>query len=187
MYTIGKLAEKFGLSRSTLLYYDRVGLLRPRGHFKGAYRQYSEDDATRLESIRQYREAGLSVTAISDLLDSDKRGEMRKILESRLCELNDEILNLREQQHLLATLLGRNETAKASDTLSKKSWATLLASAGFDGAAMDEWHARFEQTAPEKHEQFLRRLRISKDEIKAIRQQAAKLHIDRTKCANIHT
>ena len=29
MLTVGVLARRFGLARSTLLYYDRSGLLRP--------------------------------------------------------------------------------------------------------------------------------------------------------------
>lgn len=32
--TIGKLAQEYGLSRSTLLYYDRIGLLSPCSHRK---------------------------------------------------------------------------------------------------------------------------------------------------------
>jgi MerR family transcriptional regulator, thiopeptide resistance regulator len=184
MYTIGKLARKFGLSRSALLYYDRAGLLRPRGHAKGEYRLYDEEDAARLERIRQYREAGLSVNSIRDLL-STGRGEMRDILEKRLRELNGEILNLREQQHLLAQLLGSGRLASSRTTLTKNSWMELLKSAGFTGKDMDEWHARFEQTAPEKHEAFLRRLRLSKNEIKEIRKLAAKAATARAKTAEV--
>ena len=51
MYTIGKLAKKFDLSRSTLLYYDSIGLLKPSSRTESEYRQYSEDDAARLEQI----------------------------------------------------------------------------------------------------------------------------------------
>ena len=41
MLTIGKLARKFDLSRSTLLYYDRIGLLKPSGRTRANYRVYT--------------------------------------------------------------------------------------------------------------------------------------------------
>jgi DNA-binding transcriptional MerR regulator len=43
-YSISKLARAFGLSRSTLLYYDRIGLLAASGRTGSGYRCYSEKD-----------------------------------------------------------------------------------------------------------------------------------------------
>lgn len=40
--TVGRLTKKFGLSRSTLLYYDSIGLLTPAAHMKGEYRTYGQ-------------------------------------------------------------------------------------------------------------------------------------------------
>ena len=58
MYRISQLAEQFGLSRSTLLYYDRIGLLSPSARSEAGYRQYSAADRGRLESICSLRRAG---------------------------------------------------------------------------------------------------------------------------------
>ena len=41
-YSISKLARACGLSRSTLLYYDRLGLLPPSGRTGSGYRCYSD-------------------------------------------------------------------------------------------------------------------------------------------------
>ena len=38
MQTISQAAKKFKLSRSTLLYYDRIGLLRPTERTAAGYR-----------------------------------------------------------------------------------------------------------------------------------------------------
>lgn len=168
MYTIGKLARKFGIARSTLLYYDRKGLLRPRSHAKGEYRHYSEEEAARLERIRQYRDAGLSLSEILALLDNPKSVGIREILEGRLMELNREITDLREQQHVLARLLGRNATSRGK-TLTKETWTEMLQAAGFSQSDMIDWHARFEKNSPRKHEEFLRKLQIPEEEIKEIR------------------
>ena len=64
MITVGRLAKRFGLSRSTLLYYDSIGLLRPTGRSAKGYRLYSEDDAARLEKICLYRQTGLSLDEV---------------------------------------------------------------------------------------------------------------------------
>ena len=42
MYTIGKLAKAFGLSRSTLLYYDSIGLLNMRKSIVKRHTEYEE-------------------------------------------------------------------------------------------------------------------------------------------------
>lgn len=50
-YTVGRLVRRFGLSRSALLYYDTIGLLRPSRRARGDYRRYGPADARRLEQI----------------------------------------------------------------------------------------------------------------------------------------
>ena len=70
MYTIGQLSRCSGLSRSTLLYYDRKGLLNPTARTEANYRLYNDKDLTRLELILNYRETGISLEQIKQLLDS---------------------------------------------------------------------------------------------------------------------
>lgn len=174
MLTIGKLAKTVGLSRSTLLYYDRLGLLRPSGHLKGEYRLYSQKDATRLERICQYRKAGLSLKTIGRLLDECGKNEMNNILENRLLELNAELQRVQEQQTFIAALLGRNDLIREVRNLTKNSWMNLLSAAGFSERDMLNWHIRFERSDPEKHEQFLLRLQIPEHERRLIRNQTAR-------------
>ncbi|MCA9522798.1 MAG: MerR family transcriptional regulator [Myxococcales bacterium] len=58
-YTISALARSVGLARSTLLYYDRIGLLSPSSRSSASYRLYDEEARERLEAIRTYRAVGL--------------------------------------------------------------------------------------------------------------------------------
>jgi DNA-binding transcriptional MerR regulator len=44
MFTIGQVAKKYGLSRSTLIYYDNIGILTPSGRSESNYRLYSDND-----------------------------------------------------------------------------------------------------------------------------------------------
>lgn len=173
MYTIGKLANKYGLSRSTLLYYDRIGLLCPSGHAKGEYRQYSGDDDARLAKICEYRKAGIALKEIGKILDDPAETTMGDALEGRLAELNEEMAVLKNQQALIAGLLGRTDLLSEHEAMNKATWVSLLRAAGFGEDDMCRWHVQFERSAPDKHEQFLRQLHIPDDEISAIRSMAA--------------
>lgn len=51
MYSIRKLAEKYHLSRTALLYYESIGLLTASGKTAAGYRIYSEQDAQKLAQI----------------------------------------------------------------------------------------------------------------------------------------
>ncbi len=53
--SIGEIAKQYGLSRSTLLYYDAIGLLRPSGRSESNYRRYTGEDSRRLRLICMYR------------------------------------------------------------------------------------------------------------------------------------
>ena len=68
MFTVSKLARRCGLSRSTLLYYERAGLLAPAARSGANYRSYSEKDLRRLEQICVYRRAGLKLADIRAIL-----------------------------------------------------------------------------------------------------------------------
>jgi DNA-binding transcriptional MerR regulator len=78
---VGALARRFRLARSTLLYYDRLGLLRPSARKANGYRDYSEADGRRLEHIALYRRAGLPLREIRALLDGP-RTRVAAVLES---------------------------------------------------------------------------------------------------------
>jgi SAM-dependent methyltransferase len=57
--------------------------------------------------------------------------------------------------------------------LDKARWVSLLSAAGFSEDDMRRWHVQFERTAPDKHDEFLRRLSIPEREVSAIRAMAA--------------
>lgn len=168
MYTVGQLAKSFGLSRSTLLYYDEIGLLSPSARSASNYRLYSENDVRRMERISIYREAGLPLEAISKLLQ-DESESVYAVLERHLMKLNQEIAGLRRQQHVLANLLGDAQVLQGSRSVSKEQWVAMLASAGMSEDEMRKWHSEFERNFPEAHQDFLESLGIAEEEIAMIR------------------
>ena len=62
-YSITALAREQGLSRSTLLYYDRIGLLSPQSRSEANYRYYGEEQRQRLRQICALRAAGTDALA----------------------------------------------------------------------------------------------------------------------------
>ena len=72
MYKISELAAMFGLSRSTLLYYDRIAILQPSERSPAGYRIYTAEDRYHLERICGYRKAGLSLDRIRSALEEDQ-------------------------------------------------------------------------------------------------------------------
>lgn len=68
MYTIGKLAQKVGVTNDTVRYYEREGLLAPARKTDAGYRLYNEDTARRLRFIKQAQQCGFSLAEIGELL-----------------------------------------------------------------------------------------------------------------------
>jgi DNA-binding transcriptional MerR regulator len=172
MYRITELARQFGLSRSTLLYYDRVGLLSPSGRSGADYRLYSPADRDRLETICAYRRAGLTIEDIRALLamEGDDTGE---VLQKRLKMMGEEIRDLQAKQSLLAGMLRITAAGGPGAGVDKETWIAMLRAAGMDDDAMRRWHTEFERRAPEAHHRFLISLGITEAEALLIRRLSA--------------
>src|SRR5262245_50850229 len=167
-YSISKLARAFGLSRSTLLYYDRIGLLAPSGRTGSGYRSYSQKDYRRLERICQFREAGLTLKDIRGVLSSGGKPGAR-LLDKRMRETAATIVDLKNQQRILAKMFGRIASRKNSAPVDVDLWVEMLEAAGMDEGARKRWHTEFERRAPEAHDEFLLSLGIPRHEVAKIR------------------
>jgi MerR family transcriptional regulator, thiopeptide resistance regulator len=169
MLTVSKLARSFGLSRSTVLYYESIGLLKPALRTEGNYRNYSAEDRERLRQICVYREAGLSLEDIRMLLDrpdTDAAG----VLKRRLLEMDEEIAALRIHQRAILKLLKIDESQWRTEVITKDKWVSIMRGAGFNDDDMHRWHKQFEKSAPDEHQEFLEFLHIPKEEIGKIRE-----------------
>jgi DNA-binding transcriptional MerR regulator len=169
MYTIGQLAKRYALSRSTLIYYDSKGLLKPSGRTGSNYRMYSEGDVEKLERILLFRNAGLPLTAIGSILGKSA-SEVETALENRLIAINKEIQALRNQQSVILRILDSQEAAARTRIVTKEKWVAILRAAGLDDEGMENWHIEFERNSPEAHQDFLESIGIDSDEIADIRE-----------------
>jgi len=167
-FSISKLARAFGLSRSTLLYYDRIGILKPSGRTGSGYRYYSRKDYRRLERICHFREAGLTLKDILAVLSSGGKPGV-KLLDQRIRETAADIVDLKNQQRLLAGMLNRIASGNSLSPVDKELWVEMLQAAGMNQKARKRWHTEFERRAPEAHNEFLLSLGISSEEVGKIR------------------
>jgi DNA-binding transcriptional MerR regulator len=170
--TITKLARGCGLSRTTVLYYESVGLIRPAGRSTGNYRMYSDADFARLREICAYRASGLKLGDIRSILDRS-RGEAAAVLRRRLLEIASEIDKLREHQRAIARLLGETNLLRRNRKVTKQKWIEIMRAAGFSEEQMQRWHREFESAAPAEHQEFLEFLHIPPAEVKRIREWSA--------------
>jgi MerR family transcriptional regulator, thiopeptide resistance regulator len=161
------------LSRSTLLYYDKIGLLSPRERSGVDYRIYSEQDYRQMEEIARLRNAGIPLRVIKKLISGAASRRM-DILHSRLADINEEISRLRQQQNFILSLLDDKAIVSSTRVLTKEKWINYLRKAGLDEDGMERWHREFEASSPEAHQDFLESLGLTGEEIKQIRQRCQK-------------
>lgn len=170
---IGALARSQGLSRSTLLYYDRLGLLRAGRRSPSKYRLYTSADAKRLEQIRLHRQMGIPLKEIGTLLRDPGAGTSVEILRRRLQSLDGQIAELRKQQGSIVAIL-KLKTLQGGDMITKERWVDIMRAAGFSEKDMHNWHFQFEKMEPDAHQEFLESLGIDASEIARIREYSRK-------------
>ncbi|NLL66307.1 MAG: MerR family transcriptional regulator [Clostridiaceae bacterium] len=67
-YTVQKLGRLAGISTRTLRYYDEIGILKPARINSSGYRIYGQQEVDRLQQILFYRELGVSLENIKNIV-----------------------------------------------------------------------------------------------------------------------
>jgi len=96
---VAELASAVGLSRDTIRYYERAGLLPPPERTAGGYRSYDAGAVDRLRFIQGAQRLGLRLADIRDLLTVRDTGTCpcepaEELLRRRLAEVDSEISRL---------------------------------------------------------------------------------------------
>lgn len=96
---IGELAERTRVSRDTIRYYEKLGLLPISGRQSNStYKNYGLPALERLEQIQQFKTAGFTLLEIRDLLSPKNMQSSCVDLPSRLA---DKIQKIDEQIAML--------------------------------------------------------------------------------------
>lgn len=95
-YTVQKLGRIAGISTRTLRYYDEIGILKPARINSSGYRIYGQGEVDRLQQILFYRELGVSLESIKEIITSPSFNGVNALKEHR-----ESLLEKREQLNLL--------------------------------------------------------------------------------------
>jgi len=106
---IDAVAQRTGLTKRAIRYYEEIGLVSPSGRSEGNYRLYTEADVLRLERIQRMKQsAGFSLSEILEMLDAEGvRDRIRERFRSvedraeRVRMLDESISVLTRQRELL--------------------------------------------------------------------------------------
>ncbi|MDF2892406.1 MAG: transcriptional regulator, MerR family protein [Clostridia bacterium] len=95
-YTVQKLGSLAGISTRTLRYYDEIGILKPARINSSGYRIYGQKEVDRLQQILFYRELGVSLDSIKDIVTAPSFDGAHALREHR-----ERLLQKREQLDML--------------------------------------------------------------------------------------
>lgn len=114
-YTVNQLAKMAGVSPRTLRYYDEIGLLKPARISSSGYRIYGREQVDRLQQILFYRELGVELDKIKDIMNSPDFNELEALKAHY-----EKLLEKREQLDLLIknvskTILSKERSMKMED------------------------------------------------------------------------
>lgn len=108
LYTVKEVCEKYGITRKTLFYYDKIGLLSP-GKRLGTqlHKVYDSKEVQKLEMILRFRNAGLTIHEIKEMTKLtmkiiDYKGIMEKARQRLLKEKSRKEKELRNLEALIA-------------------------------------------------------------------------------------
>ena len=105
MYSIGQVAEMFGMPISTLRYYDKQGLF-PNMERVSGIRKFSEAEIEALRVIECLKKAGMEIKDIRQFMDRCKEGpatypQRKELFERQKAHMEEEIARMNRTLDML--------------------------------------------------------------------------------------
>ena len=92
--TIGDVSKIYGISKQTILYYEKLGLFPPAKIEENGYRYYTLDECYRLEIILTLKKLNLSLKDIQDYVEHRGAHMLKTLLEDARYGFDREINDL---------------------------------------------------------------------------------------------
>ncbi len=110
--TIGRLAERVGISVETTPYYERRRLLEQPARPASGYRCYGEDAVRRLAFIRRAKTLGFTLGEVQDLLELNTRSgspcsEVEETAGRTIARIEEQIGELTRIKKALGSLVAK--------------------------------------------------------------------------------
>ena len=108
-----QLAEKSGVSKDTLRYYEKIGLLSKPARGANGYRQYSQDNFYQLKFIKLAQSVGFTLQEIKPAIpfvNNPQPGcpQLRKAINDKLQEIDERIAQLDNAKVTLQSWMERH-------------------------------------------------------------------------------
>lgn len=142
MYSIHELSRLTGISPRTLRYYDEIGLLKPARTEASGYRFYGDRELHLLQQILFYRERGLDLRRIREILYREDFDVMAA-LEDHLRDLEARRTRM---DALIRTVQNTISSLKGEISMTDKEKF-----AAFKARLMEENEAKYGREIREKH------------------------------------
>src|SRR4051812_10460098 len=97
-YTVQKLGSLAGVSTRTLRYYDEIGILKPARINSSGYRIYGQAEVDLLQQILFYRELGVGLDSIKEIVTAPSFDGAKALREHR-----EKLLEKKQQLERLIT------------------------------------------------------------------------------------
>src|SRR5690606_38975680 len=136
--TVGGAAAAVGVTVRTLHHWDELGLARPSRRTTGGHRLYDAADLTRLHRIRLYRELGVPLAEIADLLEAGADEAEESLLRQR-DQVRDRVRELERAADALDRLV---EARRSGVLLTPKEQAEIFGTGwepGWAAEARERW------------------------------------------------
>ena len=93
-YLVNQIARFFNVTRDTIRYYDKLGIIKPNINKKNKYRYYSREDLISFSYVFLLKKLGLPLKSIKTLLNHNSFETSTSILNNRKEEIKDAINEL---------------------------------------------------------------------------------------------
>ncbi|KAJ50095.1 DNA-binding transcriptional MerR regulator [Clostridium tetanomorphum] len=92
-YKIGEISKIYNICRDSLMYYEKLGILKPIRDTNG-YRLYTMNDIWKLNLIKELRTFDFSMEKINDYIDNRTVKATKEMLNEEICLINNKIEEL---------------------------------------------------------------------------------------------
>lgn len=141
-YTVKRLGQMAGISTRTLRYYDEIGILKPARINSSGYRIYGQAEVDKLQQILFYKELGVSLEMINEIVNDPEFNGTFALKEHR-----QQLLDKRKQLDLL--IANVEKTIKATEGRMKMSNQEKFE--GFRQKLIDDNEKKYGQEIREKY------------------------------------
>lgn len=115
LFNISEFAKISGVTRQTLIYYDRIGLFSPAVVADNKYRKYSHGQIATISAITILRDLGVPLKKIKNYITDVSPKKTVEILNYQLKIINDKIDELSSLKNMLSLRINQIHTGQAGE------------------------------------------------------------------------